>query len=188
MDNLTFQEEGHIYKLGNRRILSVSQALSILDDRWKVDPWYLERGRLIHLATAYLDNDELNLQSLDDQILPYFNAYMKFKEDTGFKPILIECPLYHPQHFYAGTIDRTGSLNGNRVLIDLKSGGKTRVDELQTTAYWELCRVNNIPIKEQFDLYLRDNATYKLEPVEKPKLLLPVFLAALQCERWKEGL
>ena len=181
-------DDQHVYRLDGRRLISVTQALNILDDRWKVDPFYLERGRIIHLATEYLDRDELDLQTLDDQILPYFNAYVKFEEDTGFKVGLIECQLYHPQYYYAGTIDRTGDLNGNHVLIDLKSGVKTRVDELQTVAYWELCRVNNIPVKKQFDLYLHENGTYKLEPVENRKLLLPVFLAALQCARWKENL
>ena len=185
---LEFDQATHTYTLGDRKLISVTQAISILDNRWKVDPWYLQRGRIIHLATKYLDWDELDLQTLDDEILPYFNAYVNFQEDTHFKPGLIECPLYHLQYFYAGTIDRTGDLNGDHVLIDLKSGAKAKVDELQGVAYWELCRVNNIPVKKVFDLYLHDDGTYKLEPIEKPKLLLPVFLAALTCERWREGL
>jgi hypothetical protein len=187
MPNLELDDQ-HIYRLDGRRLISVTQALSVLDDRWKVDPFYLERGRIIHLCTEYLDWDELDLQTVDDQILPYFNAYVKFQEETKFKVGLVECPLWHPQYFYAGKIDRTGDLNGDHVLIDLKSGAKTRVDELQVVAYWELCRANNIPVKKQFALYLKDSGTYSLVEVEKPKLLLPVFLAALTCARFKEGL
>ena len=186
MEELTLQENGHIYRIGDRRIVSVTQALSILDDRWKVDPWYLERGRLIHLATAYFDRDELDESTVDEKIRPYLDAYVKFREDTGFIPTHIEHKLFHPSYFYAGKLDRVGNF-GYDLLVDLKSGAKAKVDELQGAAYWELCRVNKISIKRVFDLYLSENGTYKLEPIEKPKLLLPVFLACLTATRWKEN-
>lgn len=181
-------DENHHYYLGDRRLIGVTETLSILDDRWKVDPFYLERGRLIHLATAYLDHDELDWSTVDERIEPYVHAYMSFKIDTGFLPGFVECPLHHYQFFYAGKIDRTGDLNDDHVLIDLKSGVKVKVDKLQGAAYWELCRANNIPIKKVFDLYLKDDGNYSLVEIEKPKLLLPVFLACLTVARFKEGL
>jgi hypothetical protein len=188
--NLEFQEEGHIYSIQGRRLISVTQALSILDNRWKVDPFYFERGRLIHLATEYYDRDELDEDSVDNcypPIRPHFDAYVKFRKDTGFIPTHIEHKLFHQSYFYAGKLDRVGNF-GYDLLIDLKSGAKAKVDELQGAAYFELCRVNKISIKRVFDLYLHDNGTYKLEPIEKPKLLLPVFLACLAVARFKEGL
>lgn len=186
-NELQFTEEGHIYTLNGRRLISVTQALSILDDRWKVDPWYLERGRLIHLATEYYDRNELDESSIDPQIAPYIESYIKFRMNTDFEPKMIEQRLFHPQYFYAGTLDRQGPLNGNQVIIDIKSGTKVDVDELQGVAYWELCRSNKIPVEKLFDLYLRDDGRMpNLIPIEKPKLLLPVFLAALTLMRWKE--
>ncbi len=189
-DELEFQEEGHIYTLGGRRIISTTQALDILDERPK-DPYYLERGKFVHKATELYDKGEF--ESIDpgdiEQREGYITAYVKFRQDTGFTPTHIEHQLFHPQFFYAGTLDRIGPLNNDPAIIDLKSGAKARVDELQLVAYWELCRVNNISIKKMFDLYLRDNGTYKLEPLKgKPKLLLPVFLAALTCEIWRQKL
>lgn len=186
MTKLTLQEEGHIYKLGNRRLLSVTQCLAILDDRWKVDPFYLERGRLIHLATEYLDRDELDENSLDHQISGYVTGYAKFKADTGFIPTHIEQKFYHPFLWYAGKIDRIGPFNEKKALIDLKSGAKARVDELQGAAYWELARANKIMVDKVFCLYLDADGTYKLEPINNPKALLPVFLACLQICRWRE--
>ncbi len=62
------------------------------------------------------------------------------------------------------------------------------MDPLQGAAYFELAIANNIPVKKVFDLYLSEDGTYKLEPIEKPKLLLPVFLAALTLTRWREKL
>ncbi len=184
---IELEEEGHIYRVNGQRIISTTQALNLVDDRHK-DPWYLLRGRLIHLATQYYDNGELDEDSVDLQIKGYFAGYLKFLSDTGFKPTLIEEKLFHSVYIYAGKIDRIGPLNGLEVLIDLKSGQKARVDELQGAAYWALCRVNKIPVKKCFDLYLRDDGTYKLEPINNPILLLPTFLNILGAARWREGL
>ncbi len=191
MPNLNFDPEKHLYTLDDgHRLISVTQALSILDDRCKVDPFYLERGRLIHLATEYYDRDELDESSIDSRIAPFLESYIKFRMNTDFVPQLIEQKFYHPQYFYAGRLDRQGPLNGTSVIIDIKSGQKADVDELQNVALWELCRVNHVPVKKLFDLYLRDDGKMpNLVPVEKSKkLLLPVFLAALTCVRWREGL
>jgi len=189
MNSLQLDETAHSYTLGDRKLISVTQALSILDNRWKTDPFYLERGRLVHLATEYYDRDELEDSTIDLQIQSYFDAYIKFGMDTGVKPIHIEFPLFHPIYFYAGKIDRIGHLNGCLVIIDLKSGAKApQADLLQGAAYFELAKANKIPVKKVFDLYLHENGTYKLEPIENPKLLLPIFLAALTLTRFKEAL
>ncbi len=186
MEELTLQEDGHIYSIHGRRVISVTQALKILDDRWKVDPFYLERGRLIHLSTEYYDNYQLDEDTVDPQIQGYFDAYRNFRDNTGFVPLFIERKLYHPQLWYAGKIDRIGPLNGKQALIDLKSGAKARVDELQGVAYWELAKANKIQVDKVFCLYLAADGTYKLEPVNNPKLLLPIFLACLKITQWKE--
>jgi len=187
MPELYFNKEDHTYTVGDRELLHVTRVLP--DDRRRVDPWYLERGRMIHLATALFDHDELDEDSIDERIKPYLDAYVKFRRETGFEPKEIELPLYHPKYFYAGTIDKIGKLNGSQDLIDLKTGGKAKDDELQLAAYWELCRANYIKIRRVFDLYLHENGTYNLIPPETPpKLLLPVFLASLTVARWKERL
>ncbi len=192
MPRLELDEENHIYTLNGRRLMSVTQALALVDNRNHkyIDPFYLKRGRMIHLACEYYDRGELDESTIDPQIDPYLKGYIKFLDETGFIPDrrYIEIKLYHPQYIYAGRIDRIGLLNKNNDLIDLKSGAKARVDELQGAAYWELCRVNNILIKKVFDLYLKDDGTYKLEPVDNPKLLVPTFLNILGAARWKENL
>jgi hypothetical protein len=186
--NFEFDPSTHVYTLDDRRLISVTQALSIIDDRWKVDPFYLERGRLIHLATEYYDKDELDESTVDERIVGHFRAYLRFLDETHFKPIHIEKKLYHPKYLYATRIDRIGELNRFTVSIDLKSGIPARVDELQGAAHWEVEKKNEIDVNKVFDLYLHENGTYKLEPVENPKLLLPVFLACLTMARWKEGI
>ena len=185
MPSLELDETTHLYTLGDRKLISVTQGISILDIRWK-DPWYLTRGKYIHKATELYDRDELDEDRLDPQIRPYLEAYVKFKSDTGFLVRLIEHKLYHPQYLFAGRIDRTGILNGVEDLIDIKSGVKVDTDELQGAGYWELCRANNISIRKVFDLYLHENGTYSLVEIKNPKSLLPVFLACLKITQWKE--
>ncbi len=187
MPKLTLSED-HIYTLDGRRLIGVTEALLILDTRWKVDPYYLDRGRAIHLACEYHDKGTLEPASVHLDYLGYFNAYLKFLTDTRPEIIHIEKRLYHPRFFYGGKLDRVIKLNGDLILIDLKSGGKVPVDELQGAAYWELCKANNIPVKKVFDLYLREDGTYKLEPIKNPKLLLPIFLACLKITVWREKL
>jgi len=181
-------DENHIYRLDGRRIIGTTEALKILDDRRKVDPFYLERGSFIHKATEYDDQDELDFDTVDDQIKPYLGAYAKFKRDTGFDPQFIETIFYHPKYLFAGKIDRIGMLNKNLIILDLKSGTMTDIDKLQLAAYWELVNVNHIIATKAFALYLKDDGNYSLVEVEKPKLLLPVFLAALKIAQWKENL
>jgi hypothetical protein len=188
MPRLEFDEEKHLYTLDGRRLVSVTEALGLVDDRRKTDPWYLQRGRLVHLACEYYDKNQLDESTVDIQIRPYIDAYVKFRKDTDFEPIHIEHPLYHPSYFYAGKPDRIGPLYDAHVIIDLKSGAKSKVDELQGAAYFELCRANNIPVKKVFDLYLSSEGTYKLEPIENPKRLLPTFLNVLGAYRYKENL
>jgi hypothetical protein len=184
-NNLVLREEDHTYWIDQRRIIGVTEALSFLDKRWKVDPFYLERGRLVHLATEYHDRDELDESTVDERIRPYLDAYKKFRQDTGFDPAIIEQKFLHGSYWYAGKVDRIGMLNGSGALLDLKSGAPDPVDRLQVVAYWELCQANELKnIQKIFCLYLKDNGTYKLRPVEKPKLLLPVFLACLTVARW----
>ncbi len=188
MPSLELDKTTHLYTLGDRKLISVTQAISILDNRWR-DPWYLTRGKYIHKATELYDRDELDEDRLDSQIRPYLESYIKFRMNTDFKPILIEQRLYHPQYFYAGTLDRQGPLNGNQAIIDIKSGVRVDTDELQGVAYWELCRSNKIPVKKLFDLYLKGNGNMaNLVPTEAPKHLLPVFLACLKITQWREKL
>ncbi len=194
--SLHFDEATHTYTLvgpgltigDGRRLISVTQALAILDGKRK-DPFYLNRGRMIHLATEYYDRDELDEASVDPQIQGYVWSYQKFLASTDFKPRMIEARLYHPQYLYAGTLDRVGPLNGSEAILDVKSGAKSDIDELQVVAYWELCRVNGILVKKLFGLYLKeDGGMPNLIPVDNKKELLLDFLACLRVTRRKEKL
>jgi hypothetical protein len=160
---------------------------AMFPERWKPDPWYLERGTLIHKACELHDTGELDIDSLDPQILPRVKAYWRFLDETEFRVELIEKRFTHSKYFYAGMVDRTGKLNGKMVLLDLKSGVQSETDKLQAGAYLGLLDDAKSSVNAAFDLYLKEDGSYRLIEVEKPRRMFNIFLAALTVWRFKEG-
>lgn len=184
MSELQFDTEKHEYRHEGKRLISVTQALSLVDDRPK-DPWYLERGRIVHLITELYDKNELDEESVDPAVAGYFTAYKRFLLETGFVVRLVEHRMADMKWHFAGTMDREGELMKCAAIIDLKSGAPSRVDQLQGSAYHHLY---GSPAHKVFDLYLHEDGTYKLVEVPKPRILFPTFCAVLTAYRFKEGL
>ncbi len=188
--SLEFDEKNHIYRLNGRKLVSVTDALSLVDDRPK-DPYYLQRGRFIHSACDLWDREELDEDSIDPAISPRLEAWKSFRKDTGFIPSRIEEFYYHPIYLYGFRFDRTGHLNGREALIDLKSS-PSPVDALQGAAYWAGLEAQTPPIltKVVFDIYLKDTGRYDLREVKRSSLRgdFLTFLAILTSYRWKEGI
>ena len=186
MEELTLQEEGHIYRLNGRKIPSVTQALSLVDDRQK-DPYFLLRGRYIHRACELWSRGELDENTVDPAILPRLEAYKGFCKDTGFIPSRIEEFYVHPIYLYGFKFDLGGALNGREVLIDLKSF-PAPVDALQGAAYWGGLHAQDPPLiyKAVFDLYLKENGKSNLVPIKFLRNNFLTFLAVLTAYRWKE--
>src|ERR1700752_2641687 len=96
MASATFTELGHRYEFDGRAIPSVTQvlALSGITDVSKIPPHILERaatlGTAAHVACELLDQDDLDIDSVDPQITGYVLAYQKFRAERGFVPDLIE--------------------------------------------------------------------------------------------------
>jgi len=189
MPKLEFDEATHRYTLDGRRLVSVTECLKLVDDRWKMDPYYLQRGRFIHLACELYDRDELDEDTVDPQILPRLEAWKKFRADTGFVPDRIEEKFYHPVYLYAFKFDVHGPLNGSDVMIDRKSS-PYRTDVLQGAAYCAGLEAQTPPIscKKAFDIYLKENGTYKLEPIPYLRNNFQTFLAVLTAYRWRENI
>lgn len=110
-EGLSFDKEQHSFT-GNGEVLpSVTQVLR--DNRLTpdfyamIDPWYLQRGTMIHLACEYYDKGVLDEDTLDPAIIPHVEAYKTFRRDYSGVITGIEKRLWHPSLKYAGIIDRT---------------------------------------------------------------------------------
>jgi hypothetical protein len=142
--NATFSQLGHQYECDGRSIPSVTQvlALSGISDVSRIPPHILERaaaiGTAVHVACELLDQDDLDLESVDPQLTGYVLAYQKFRVETGFVPELVEHRAVGVLSglYYGFCVDRLGYLNGERIILDLKTSSKPYPSwPIQTVAY-----------------------------------------------------
>jgi hypothetical protein len=173
--------DDHRYLVNGTPKIGVTKVLDLsgLSSYYPRDPWYLERGRMVHLGTALIDSDTLDWLTVDERIKGYLEGYQKFLHETGWKFQYSEVELYDPIYDFCGKPDRF------LPLTDIKTGED---NEEQLGGYWQLLQANGYnPKREAYTLKLNENGTYKLlPPKEKITVLRDIFLAGLTLIRWKE--
>lgn len=126
------------------------------------DNYYAQRGTAIHQACQYYDEGDLDEQSLDPLIKPYLESYKNFLKEIKIKILQNEMKRYHPKYLYAGTLDKIADLEGKKILIDIKTGGKHIQYKWQTAAYAEMVK-DELGKVERYLLYLAPDK-YIFEP------------------------
>jgi hypothetical protein len=141
------------------------------------------RGTALHLAIRYHHEGVLDETSLHPDLLPGFEAYLRFLADTKHEPIASELELIHPTYGFMGHADRIGWLNGKRVLLDWKY---TEAFQFWPVAYqlagyrllWNAVHPTEL-VTQAFALQLHPKSEkYQLRVVEAEKYE-QTFLAAL---------
>ena len=190
MDNtLTFDDAAHEYRLNGTVLPSVTKIIQDagLVDSSKVPDDVLrraqERGTAVHTACELYDRDKLDYASLDPVVWPYLEAWIKFKQQTGFLVKFSETIVYS-RHGYAGRLDRIGMMNNTPAIIDIKTSKIiSQATGVQTAAYLNACHemmITSFAKKyKRFAIHLYDDGKYEIEPYDSPQDW-PVFLAALQ--------
>lgn len=174
MENLQFFNDGHRYLVDGIEVPSVTMVTRFLKkevyDRTPLMAMddAADRGTRVHKATE--DLDKTKKVEVDGDISPYVEAYAKFLKEHEVCWYTIEWPV-HRGYDYAGTIDRYGELDGNFVILDIKTtatiGGKnkllyTAAQNLYRKAIEGTWRVDKILL-----LQLKKDGTYKLIELEK---------------------
>lgn len=185
---LTFDAAQHRYAFNGATLVSVTQAIGaagLIESEWYTD-FARERGRLVHLATQFDDEGDLDEESLSPVIRPYVEAYRKFKAECRFVPQLIESRFGIIDCAYAGTVDRVGLLDGRKAVLDLKSGEICPWIRLQLAGY-----ANSLPngaIYERYGVQLKSDGTYKLVsfPVRDFRRDLSDFLVCVRTHQLQE--
>lgn len=125
-----YDDEGHIYTWKGRRLDSVTAVLraeGFIDTTW-FDDWSRDKGTAVHLACHYDDLECLDEGALDPVIVPYLEAWRRFKADTGWVTEVSEQPMMSSSYLYAGKPDAIGSLPGvSRAAVELTSEGAYRI-------------------------------------------------------------
>ena len=121
-----FDADEHQYSGGGRVYPSVTQILDAAGfGEWKraIDPDVLERARqrgtAVHAACEYINEGDLDWDSLDPEIRPYVEAYAEWKEQTAFRIDFVEPRMIHRKLGFAGTADIIGTINGSIAIPDL---------------------------------------------------------------------
>jgi len=183
MDQVIFEAKGHKYFTDKDRI-ELPSVTAILSDMGFIDKSFFTdygctRGKFVHLACELEDRGELDEETLDSALLPYLKAWRSFKRDTGFIIDAIEKPVCSLVYNFAGTLDRTGMLNGAPAILDIKSGAVSPWTALQLSAY-EIAENKRL---KRFAVQLMETGKYKLHTYTNPQDR-QIFLSAVSCWHW----
>ena len=150
-------------------ILRIAGARKPIPKSEEETKWYLARGKMIHRATELFDTAEHGLDwgSVDEQIRPYVEGYIKFRKEVKGKLVACECTLESQTMGFVGTIDRVfrdlGGVPGVYI-VDLKTNDWDTATKWQLAAYSYLYVKHNRLRKPPFirALALKDDGTYRL--------------------------
>lgn len=169
---LTFEPEGHTYELDGEELPSVSELTRFIsreiysEINQSVLDYAADRGTRIHKVTECLDR--YGDAEADDDILPYIEAYIKFRNEHTISWEHIEKAMYNPELMYAMTIDRYGEMNGKKILLDIKSSSQIQTVAVtaQLTLYKMGLESNEIPVDEMYVLRVAKDGKYQLKKIE----------------------
>lgn len=177
LDEILFDEEPHVYRFKGKEYPSVTQVIrraglgecfsAVPQDRME---YAQRRGRMVHLACQYVDENDLNWGSIDASIHGYVQAYIRFLKECPIVPVAIERRMVDVKLGIAGTPDLICFLRGQRAVVDRKTSqvmGKSM--GLQTAGYKILWNAINPtqPVRERYGLRLEKTGKYRLVPHER---------------------
>lgn len=94
-------------------------------------------GTVLHADCHAYDDEDLDWTTVEPIVRPYLEAWVLFRAHSGLRPLTRERRVFHPVHWYAGTLDGIFEApDGRRILIDIKTGDPVHAAaHLQTAAY-----------------------------------------------------
>ena len=177
MATLLFFDQGHKYTLDGEELPSVSELCRFLSReiygdlaQWRLDN-AAELGAAVHKACEVLD--KYGQVDVQDGILPYLQAYLKFRREHAVDWQKVEYATHHPSRRYAGTIDRYGLVDGMPALVDIKTSYTIHkpLCAAQLNLYCMMLEAEGRPVGQLYILHLKKDGGYKLQPFERDDAL-----------------
>jgi hypothetical protein len=119
-----------------------------------------DRGAAVHADCHAYDDDDIVWESVDERILPYVEAWARFRQDVGLKPLIgaRERQIVHPLFWYTGILDGVFLREQALILADIKTGNPEDAGcKYQTAAYeaaWNTLHPDRT-IWERWSVWLR---------------------------------
>lgn len=192
---LTFDEATHTYTLAGRVLPSVTQVLKPLVDYSHIPPAVLETARQQGIAVHRMVEADCkgSLIDLPDWMVGYFEAWEKFKAETGFEFWESEQRVFSAGLGCAGTLDLTGVMKKVKKpspgIIDVKRSFYAGAAIGLQLAGYETLRNPAAPKDRKtalrHALQLKADGNYRLKSFED-RTDHGAFLACLTMHKWKE--
>lgn len=202
--SLHFDPATHTYTLNGKALDSVTKILKPLSDAMYVGVAQdvMERaallGQAVHKVIELDILGTLDEDNLDPILHPYLQQWRRFRDTSGFVPLLSETQMHSARYGYAGTPDLFGILDGEAALIDAKRTAMVpRTAGPQTAGYEILVREAFPDVVERavsgsgagrvrrFALHLKETQ-HRLVPFTDPGDQA-TFLACLRVHNWKKA-
>ena len=159
---IEFNAETHTYTMDKVKLPSVTQIMAPITHPLysKVNEYVLNkaarRGTEIHKWVELYDKEK------QESFNPRVQAYIKWCKDTKQEPIENELRLYHKTLLYAGTLDKLCEINGEIVLVDVKTTSQLHEDivAVQCSAYREMLLSHGRRVDKIAALQLNKDGTY----------------------------
>ena len=186
---LSFDEALHEYRFMGQVVPSVTTVLKPLVDFGGIPAQVLalkaDLGTRVHTACEFWDDDDLDDASLDADVRPYLDAWVKFKRDTGSVVLLNEQRVMEPMLGFAGTLDRVMTVQGRKTLLDIKTGAQiSAAAGPQTAAYFRA--LGDMSVQDRAIVRLRPDGTYRFDLMTGANDW-SLFLACLAIHKHKES-
>lgn len=161
MARLIFYDESHSYTVDGQELPSVSELTRFIsrelysDINQTVLDRAADRGTRVHKVTEALD--KYGEAECDDDILPYLQAYLEFRKKHKCEWQHIEKAMYHPDLLYAGTLDRIGTMDGENVILDIKTTSQIHTVSVtaQLTLYKMMAEANGFEVTKLYVIQLK---------------------------------
>lgn len=173
---LTFVEDTHTYSIGDRVLPSVTQIIKAGGagtDYSGIPEHVLKRageiGNRVHKQVELYHTEDSILSTDDDSANAYLEGYAEFLRSGVFTHKQSEQRLYCECHWFAGTVDLWGEVNGSPAILDVKTTNNINQDkvELQTAAYAHLYEVTfDVEVGSRFVVHLRKDGSHRLVPCD----------------------
>lgn len=166
-NELTFEEEKHIYRLDGSYVPAVSTIMKPLSQALykDVDENVLNkaasRGTAVHNA---IENFVLfGITDIDPLYEGYIIAFKEWWLDMNPKALATECRVYHKYLRYAGTADMPVIIDGKKILVDFKTSAAVNkmLTGVQLEAYAKAYESHGIEFDGKAILHLRNDGQYR---------------------------
>ena len=185
MTACTFDAETHEYRIGGRKVVGVTTVLNDLIPGYRASDWYLQRGRAVHAAAAFVARG-IAFEH-DPRITGQVEAARKFFREIQPTVIAVERQVYSPRFLYGGTLDLDCEISGRPMIADYKAA-ITQATIYQCAAYAQALRETGRNINHGVGVELHADGNYRMSDVWDLKRPTQEWLAMLTTFRIRERL